>query len=193
MSGADEYEVSFGNGSTMRVKEMPTNVRITADYLYPLFHPDRLPWIIANAAKALKKDADQFEAIAFSGYSGALVAPQICAKLGKYPILVRKPKTEVGHHSYSRVEGLDGTGIRYIIVDDFVCSGATVRTIIEQMRANRPMSVCQGIFEWKTFGGSARVNVSPFTASEGPISSLPRIGTSYTYKNRPWYNDEDPD
>lgn len=79
-----------------------------------------------------------FDAIAFMGTSGALVAPMLAAKMKKGLILVRKggPRSN-GSHSASVVEGaLDSK--RYVIVDDFICSGRTVKSIVSKLEKYMP-------------------------------------------------------
>lgn len=74
-----------------------------------------------------------FDAIAFTGVSGALLAPPIARECGAGLILVRKAQDN--SHAGIALEGaLDAE--TYIIVDDFVSSGDTVRNIIESITKN---------------------------------------------------------
>lgn len=87
--------------------------------------------IVKEAVKRLKSCSIEFDAIAFRGMSGALIAPCIADALGKEIICVRNPSTQ--SHSDYRVEGLETT-CKYIIVDDFVCVGVTVESIAEDVK-----------------------------------------------------------
>jgi hypothetical protein len=60
--------------------------------------------------------------------SGALVGPMLALRLGKGFIVCRKPQEE--SHGGS-AEGSLSCGGDYIIVDDFISSGATIHGIIE--------------------------------------------------------------
>lgn len=76
-------------------------------------------WLIMANVKP-----SDFDAFAFRGMSGALIAPILAAKFNKNLLMVRK-NTE-GSHADDLVEG-DNIPQRYIIVDDFVASGRTLR------------------------------------------------------------------
>jgi phosphoribosylpyrophosphate synthetase len=58
--------------------------------------------------------------------SGALIAPIVAHELNKPIVLVRKPKED--NHSGYPVEGVEFK--TYIIIDDFIETGATIRSII---------------------------------------------------------------
>lgn len=91
-----------------------------------------------NLAIALQKSIemltefglDRFDSIAFRGMSGALLAPALCAALGKDVIIVRK---DDGSHSSHKVEG-NSLCDRYIIVDDFISSGQTVNITMDMIK-----------------------------------------------------------
>lgn len=83
----------------------------------------------------------KFDAIAFRGLSGALVAPSIAIMMNKHLLAVRK--TGDTDHSKYRVEGY--MGCPYIIVDDLIESGETMETIIDAVG-----SFPEAIFLWNT-------------------------------------------
>ena len=97
---------------------------------------------VREAVKALKKL--QFDAIAFSGASGTLLAPPIALRMNKTLLLVRKTITD--SHSSHYVEGDIGAR-RYIIVDDFMSMGITARRILKHIKNNAPRAKCIGILE----------------------------------------------
>jgi adenine/guanine phosphoribosyltransferase-like PRPP-binding protein len=68
-----------------------------------------------------------FNMIVFRGFSGAVIAPTVAAKLGKMWALVRKPGDSA--HSSRRVEGI--VRGKYVIVDDFIDSGNTIRETVK--------------------------------------------------------------
>jgi len=74
----------------------------------------------------------EFDTIAFRGMSGALVAPIVARDLKKEIILVRK--TGEDNHSGYSLEGHIGAK-KYVILDDFISTGKTVREIIKQVIA----------------------------------------------------------
>jgi adenine/guanine phosphoribosyltransferase-like PRPP-binding protein len=98
------------------------------DYYFTNINPETLKKRIKNAQLILK--GLKFDAIAFSGMSGALLGPPLALKMGKSLIMVRKPHS--GSHSRKRVEG-DMAAHTYIIVDDFQDTGKTARYIKESV------------------------------------------------------------
>ena len=83
-----------------------------------------------------------YSAIAFRGVSGAMLAGPLCAALGKYPLLVRKPGD--GSHSPYKLEGPIGA-FGYIIVDDLAYTGDTVLKIVAGINADNSAARCVGI------------------------------------------------
>jgi hypothetical protein len=71
----------------------------------------------------------KFGSIAFRGMSGAMIAPSVADALGKSLIAVRK-QGESSHASVN-VEAESGIEPGYIIVDDFISTGATIDAIID--------------------------------------------------------------
>ena len=100
-------------------------------YLGAALDPERRPGVLAWLEKVLGRlDID---AIAFCGMSGALVAPAVAHELGLNLVMVRKHKA----HSASRVEGSRPIK-RYVIVDDLVARGTTVRRILREVEEFSP-------------------------------------------------------
>lgn len=94
-----------------------------------VFELEHVKRLIPRAAKLLK--GVEFDAIAFRGMSGCLFAAPLALHLGKPMIMVRKPNAS---HTARTVEG-DRAAYTYIIVDDFVSTGATVQEIIQAITA----------------------------------------------------------
>jgi len=84
---------------------------------------------IADQMTALKKQT-KFSAIAFRGTSGAALAYPLSAKLNIPIICVRKP-TEISH-GY-RIEGTQRNIRKYVIIDDFMESGKTIKAILKDI------------------------------------------------------------
>jgi adenine/guanine phosphoribosyltransferase-like PRPP-binding protein len=114
----------------------------TADYLQKFFQNPAE--VVAWVADELKPHLGEFDAIAFRGMSGAMVAPAVAMQLGVPFVLVRKKGD--GSHSSCEVEALWTTGLRYVIVDDLVSSGTTVHAIQDQLAESG--AVCVGISLW---------------------------------------------
>ena len=88
-----------------------------------------------------------FDAIAFTGLSGSVIAGAISIAMDKYLYCVRK-STENRHSDYA-VEG-PATGLRYVIIDDFISTGATIKRVIEMVGAHTDgQAVCAGVYLWR--------------------------------------------
>jgi adenine/guanine phosphoribosyltransferase-like PRPP-binding protein len=98
--------------------------------------------IIIKAVCDLRKIIDSFDTIACCGVSGLMVVPQIAELLNKNIVIVRK--SEEKRYSEFWVEG--ATPFRYIIVDDLICSGNTVKWIYNAIHEDNPKAICTGLY-----------------------------------------------
>jgi adenine/guanine phosphoribosyltransferase-like PRPP-binding protein len=134
----------------MNVLNMPMeDVRKTSDGKYiqgashtchVLNHKERNK-IIIKAVCDLRKISDSFDSIACCGVSGLMVVPQIAELLNKNIVVVRK-----GERCYSefRTEGV--APFRYIILDDLICSGSTIKHIKRVLKDEYSRSSCVGVY-----------------------------------------------
>jgi adenine/guanine phosphoribosyltransferase-like PRPP-binding protein len=86
-----------------------------------------------------------FDAIAFRGLSGALVAPIVAMEMDKTLLAVRKTIEDC--HSGLMVEG-DYAARRYLILDDMISTGQTVHDIIKEIRIAIPYAKCLGVLPY---------------------------------------------
>jgi hypothetical protein len=100
---------------------------IYSSYLEEVMDIKNLPQVVTSLADAIRRRKLDFNAIAFRGMSGALVTPMLCRRLKKGMIVCRKD-SEQSHGK--PVEGYL-VGGNYIIVDDFIGSGHTVKEIVK--------------------------------------------------------------
>lgn len=122
---------------------------IVSSYLSDGFNLDTRKQLIDKAVKQLKayRKVKPFDAIAFRGVSGAIMAPAIADKLGVGLIVVRKPGEEA-HTSYS-VEGHIET--TYVVVDDFTDTGETIKETVKKISSvNSGQNRCVGFYLWHT-------------------------------------------
>lgn len=85
---------------------------------------------ICRNLKKLKKKL-RFDAIAFQGSSGAAYAYPVSVLTGMHLIYVRKEAVNRHHGDY--IEGTCDRIRRYIILDDFIATGDTIRRIIKKI------------------------------------------------------------
>lgn len=92
------------------------------------------------------------DAIIVQGKSGIALA-FATLMLIDFPIIVVRKRNESTHGS--PIEGTEGVDVqRYLILDDFISSGNTVRRIVEQLRENsiytsNGSAECVGVVEYK--------------------------------------------
>lgn len=101
---------------------------IGTPYLQEVLNPHFLQELVEKIISKINNLNLSFKAIAFRGTSGALIAPIIAYKLNKNIICIRK--LEERNHSGYRMEGVRGN-FDYIIIDDLIDSGATIRAITQ--------------------------------------------------------------
>ena len=97
--------------------------------------------IIINSYSYLSKLDIYYDSIACCGASGMLVVPQIAELLKKNLILVRK---QIDGYSDFLVEG--SATNQYIVIDDLVCSGNTVKHIVNNIKEETPRAKCVGVY-----------------------------------------------
>ena len=115
---------------------------VSSGHMYDLIDPQRLKRRIDLAKKVLR--TVEFDTLAFRGMSGAFLGPTLALRLNKSMILVRKEDDD--SHSFHKVEG-NKLASRYVIVDDFVCSGDTQKAIIDAVAKFAPDASFVGLLE----------------------------------------------
>ena len=97
--------------------------------------------IIIKAVCDLRKIADSFDSIACCGVSGLMVVPQIAELLNKHILIVRKDEKR---YSEFRTEGV--APFRYVVVDDLICSGTTIKNITNNIKEEYSRAKCIGVY-----------------------------------------------
>lgn len=120
-------------------------MEVTTDYLQDVFNPTLYERTLRKASKDIRTWGRDFQAIAFTGVSGAAIAFPLGRALRKSLICVRKEGAR--SHSEHDVEG-DVNASTYIIVDDFVETGSTVKTIQARIAEAGGNGVCVGLYTY---------------------------------------------
>jgi hypothetical protein len=120
---------------------------VVSNYLHNVLTPAKLARIINHATREqdILRSFMPFDAIAFTGVSGAMVAPILALKWQKGLLLVRKPNEK--NHSSMLVEGME-VAKSYLIVDDLIASGDTARRIIAALKESHPLAKCVGAYTY---------------------------------------------
>ncbi len=107
-----------------------TDHRIVSSYLHNVYHVNVFAKLINKATKQLKafRQKHPFDAIAFTGTSGAALAYPLSLRLKVPLICVRNPL--IKNHSNHMVEGCYSAK-RYIIIDDLIDVGNTIKRIVD--------------------------------------------------------------
>ncbi len=101
-----------------------------------------LQQVCSDAIKNIEQLKEiEFDSFACCGISGLVVAPVLAVMMNKQLTVVRKT---IDGHTGLYVEGL--LNCRYMIIDDFICSGNTVRHIIKKIKEISPSSICVGAY-----------------------------------------------
>jgi hypothetical protein len=149
-----DYEVSAAEGGPNFNRD---GVLMTAcNHEHELFSLHERNKVIQRLMDRLLPRHDEFDAIAISGYSMAMIVPIIADRLQKNVVLVRKSSEQ--RASEYNVEGIHGQ--RCVFVDDMVDSGHTFTRVYEGL---------------ETIGCTV-VGYSLYTS---------RFNSSYIYKNYP--------
>lgn len=98
--------------------------------------------IIIKAVCDLRKISDEFDSIACCGISGLMVVPQVAELLNKHILIIRKKSDKC--YSEFTIEGV--APLRYIILDDLICSGNTVRHIRNNIGSEFSRAKCVGLY-----------------------------------------------
>lgn len=114
-------------------------------YLDPTIRRKRISGALNNIRIREANHGDLFDTIAYRGASGAIIASIIAHRLKKPLLLVRKPDDTKGHSPFM-LEGPRSVK-RYLIVDDFMSSGATYEAIRAAVRCQHPQAECIGMLE----------------------------------------------
>ena len=131
-------------------------IKIQTDYLGKVYDVNKFQIMIGKLVKKICefKRKNPFEAIAFTGTSGAAAAYAVSYKL-KIPLICVRKKDR--NHYGQSIEGATSAA-SYIILDDFIAGGSTVRRIIETLAKNhhrKPLKLERkpvGIFLYDDYG-----------------------------------------
>lgn len=116
---------------------------VVSSYLHDVYRPNTLATIVHRLASEILafRKKTSVDAIAFTGHSGSAVAYPLSCKLRIPLVCIRKGKS----HSSHIYEGVCPVG-NYIIVDDFIDTGRTIRRIKKQVREYSKSANLVGIF-----------------------------------------------
>jgi adenine/guanine phosphoribosyltransferase-like PRPP-binding protein len=106
---------------------------IHTNYLETLLDPKKFNKALSIATKVLRTEIAnglKVDCLVFCGMSGAIFAPVLARRLKLPFLLVRKLEDREHTHSWHEVEGTDEF-VNYVIVDDCVSTGATLKRIIK--------------------------------------------------------------
>src|SRR5438128_6718890 len=111
-----------------------------ADYLRGVMGPVPLKKTATRLQKEIRASKLDYDVIVGRGLSGTLVVPLLSIALHKPFAIVRK---HISTHSYLKVESsIDLDDIKsYIVIDDLIGSGSTLKAIKEEMNELRMMGI----------------------------------------------------
>lgn len=127
-------------------------------YFDNALHPERRRLAVATFREALSRTPVTFDTIAGRGVSGITMASIFAYELDAHLCVVRKQtnsdKASDGNphcHDYVRVaHNVKQIPQRVLIVDDFICTGATIDRTIEGLRASNSQVEIVGIYLYES-------------------------------------------
>jgi adenine/guanine phosphoribosyltransferase-like PRPP-binding protein len=117
-----------------------------AGHLRAMLSPAIAKHTVRQVVKMVRARNIEFDAIACRGVSGLLIAPIVAMRLNKTLIVVRKGENT---HSPYTVEGDHGANT-YLILDDFIDVGDTVRQIAKEIYVVNPKARCAGFIAYSS-------------------------------------------
>ena len=125
---------------------------------YDNYNPGTLAEIVEKALDALTPHVTEFDSIAVRGVSGVIVGAPVAVLLGMPLLIVRKDdELSHAHDNARRVSNGRLAGRRYLVLDDFTITGATIQEIEAQMTAHTPAQAAA----WYLYSsGSARYTIT---------------------------------
>lgn len=153
---------------------------IQTDYLGKIYRVNDFVKVVEKAARHITafRKKQPFDAIAFTGTSGAALAYPLSVKLKLPLICVRKSKRD--NHFGSKIEGVSNART-YIIVDDFIASGTTIKKIRKSVVENSYNPYGSNYKEPKLVG----IYLYDHDFDRGDVyKDIPLIGTGKYYGTR---------
>ena len=155
-------------------------IKIHSGYMKNVFNPDTFPRIIDSAFKTAEKIRNKhpYDSIAFCGMSGCAMAFILAHKMGLPMLCVRKQETKSHFTNGGKfVEG-NLSAEKYLIIDDFMAVGDTVRYIIKSIKNEVPVASCSAILLY-----SQRSNGEEHWRPDydDKTKSIPRFGSKPEY------------
>lgn len=118
----------------------------TSSHLVQPMDPKSRAKTVENSVKRIRESGFEFNSIVVTGLSGIIIGTLLSEVLG-VPLFVVRKKEHPQPHSYRYIEGPDQiNAARYLIVDDLVSSGSTVKRILKEMSKAGPASKCVGAY-----------------------------------------------
>lgn len=142
-----------------------------APYLGNAVNSEMIAPVVTNLVKLIKESGVQFDTVVFRGMSGALIAPIIAHRLKKEIIFVRK--SEDNSHSSRYCEGHTQSQ-RFIIIDDFIASGETLRRCFKAIR-----DMADKFSEWEQSARATCVGVFLYDSGEYRMKTQGRFDVSF--------------
>ena len=121
-------------------------------YIDEAFDKKQVKQIVTSFGQCLKDEVfGEFNGLACRGSSGLLIAPILAHTFDLHLMLVRKPKDN--SHAYYTLNYNDEVK-KYIIIDDFACSGKTIEGIVEDVEQESTKRMIQspifiGCYFWQ--------------------------------------------
>ena len=113
--------------------------RIHDSYVDYLCLPETFTACLERSVELIRTLPKQPDFIACRGMSGALIAGAVAARLGVPLVALRKMDDS---HDAWKGHPIGYWGKTYVIVDDFICTGRTMKIIQETLEGRECLAIC---------------------------------------------------
>lgn len=152
---------------------------IKSAYLSSVLTGDQIRDVVDYLQETLVEKRIKFDAIAFRGVSGALVAPALAVAMSKNLFVVRKHKVESAH-TEGFIEG-DDRAQRYLIVDDVIESGRTIFEIRDAVEKFNPKNKLAGVLFYGDYDFYKGVSRKLWTGWKKELKELREVDEQLAY------------
>jgi len=126
-------------------------------YLLNVLNTSILKRIVENTSEFITSQNIDFDSIAARGLSGTLVSSPVCIAINKNLVVVRKGESSHGYSVEAAV-----CPERYIIIDDFLDTGATIKAIIDRISSTHHEAKCVGVVLYQQYVNDMASNCIAF-------------------------------
>lgn len=122
----------------------------------------------------LEQNGIEFDTFAFTGLSGALIAPTVAFLMDKELLLIRKNEGKDNSNSTRYVEGNMGAE-NIVVVDDLICTGKTMGNLLRGINRFIPTAKVVGLLLYADIGDERELFLPGSPRFQAMLRTAPEI------------------